>query len=248
MLAAPRARRPTSSRISSRARVRRRVDDRWRQLTARVHAAPRELTPAVPPTLQCRPRPDRWTTMIDRLLQPLLSLHGWPAYTLVGLLVFAEAAVMLGFVFPGETAAILGGVLASEGGVNLEAILAVVVVCAIALGDSVGYGRRALGPPTKCATGPLRKRQKGLNASSTSSTAAAPWLCFVARFSAFLRRGARPGRPVLHALPGPSWPPWRGRRPVLGRALRPARLLRRAEAWRSHRDARPTSSWASSSS
>ena len=52
--------------------------------------------------------------MIDRLLQPLLSLHGWPAYTLVGLLVFAEAAVMLGFVFPGETAAILGGVLASR--------------------------------------------------------------------------------------------------------------------------------------
>ncbi len=76
--------------------------------------------------------------MIDRLLQPLLSLHGWPAYTLVGLLVFAEAAVMLGFVFPGETAAILGGVLASKGGVNLEAILAVVVVCAIG-GDSVGY-------------------------------------------------------------------------------------------------------------
>ena len=43
--------------------------------------------------------------MIDRLLQPLLSLHGWQAYLLVGLLVFAEAAVMLGFVFPGETAA-----------------------------------------------------------------------------------------------------------------------------------------------
>ena len=76
--------------------------------------------------------------MIDRLLQPLLSLHGWPAYTLVGLLVFAEAAVMLGFVFPGETAAIVGGVLASKGGVNLEAMLVVVVVCAI-VGDSVGY-------------------------------------------------------------------------------------------------------------
>ena len=75
--------------------------------------------------------------MIDRLLQPLLSLHGWEAY-LRRLLVFAEAAIMLGFVFPGETAAILGGVLASKGGVNLTAIVAVVVVCAI-VGDSVGY-------------------------------------------------------------------------------------------------------------
>ena len=69
--------------------------------------------------------------MIDRLLQPLLSLHGWPAYALVGVLVFAEAAVMLGFVFPGETASILGGVLASKGGVNLEGILVVVVVFSI---------------------------------------------------------------------------------------------------------------------
>jgi membrane protein DedA with SNARE-associated domain len=124
--------------------------------------------------------------VIDRLLQPLLSLHGWQAYTLVGLLVFAEAAVMLGFVFPGETAAILGGVLASKGGVNLEAILAVVVVCAIA-GDSVGYavgerwGRQLL------QLGPLRKRQKGLNTALDQLNRRGPVAVFVARFSAFLR-------------------------------------------------------------
>ena len=76
--------------------------------------------------------------MISRLLQPLLSLHGWQAYALIGLLVFAEDAVMLGFVFPGETAAILGGVLASKGGVNLPGIVITVVLCAI-VGDSVGY-------------------------------------------------------------------------------------------------------------
>ena len=124
--------------------------------------------------------------MIDRLLQPLLSLHGWQAYTLVGLLVFAEAAVMLGFVFPGETAAILGGVLASKGGVNLEGILAVVVVCAI-VGDSVGYavgerwGRQLL------QLGPLRKRQKGLDAALDQLNRRGPVAVFVARFSAFLR-------------------------------------------------------------
>jgi membrane-associated protein len=124
--------------------------------------------------------------VIDRLLQPLLSLHGWQAYTLVGLLVFAEAAVMLGFVFPGETAAILGGVLASKGGVNLEGILAVVVVCAI-VGDSVGYavgerwGRQLL------QLGPLRKRQKGLEAALDQLNRRGPVAVFVARFSAFLR-------------------------------------------------------------
>ncbi len=124
--------------------------------------------------------------MIDRVLQPLLSLHGWPAYVLVGLLVFAEAAVMLGFVFPGETAAILGGVLASKGGVSLAGIVTVVVLCAI-VGDSVGYavgerwGRKLL------QLGPLRKRQKGLDAALDQLNRRGPVAVFVARFSAFLR-------------------------------------------------------------
>jgi membrane-associated protein len=124
--------------------------------------------------------------MIDRLLQPLLSLHGWQAYTLVGLLVFAEAAVMLGFVFPGETAAILGGVLASKGGVNLEAILAVVVLCAI-VGDSVGYAVGERWGPQLLQLGPLRKRQKGLNTALDQLNRRGPVAVFVARFSAFLR-------------------------------------------------------------
>ena len=124
--------------------------------------------------------------MIDRLLQPLLSLHGWPAYLLVGLLVFAEAAVMLGFVFPGETAAILGGVLASKGGVNLEAMLAVVVVCAI-VGDSVGYAVGERWGPRLLQLGPLRKRKKGLDAALDQLNRRGPVVVFVARFSAFLR-------------------------------------------------------------
>jgi membrane-associated protein len=124
--------------------------------------------------------------VIDRLLQPLLSLHGWPAYLLIGLLVFAEAAVMLGFVFPGETAAILGGVLASKGGVQLEAILAVVIVCAIA-GDSVGYAIGERWGHQLLQLGPLRKRQKGLDAALDQLKRRGPVAVFVARFSAFLR-------------------------------------------------------------
>jgi membrane-associated protein len=124
--------------------------------------------------------------MIDRLLQPLLSLHGWEAYLLIGLLVFAEAAIMLGFVFPGETAAILGGVLASKGGVNLTAIVAVVVVCAI-VGDSVGYAVGDNWGPQLLRLGPLRKRQKGIDTALDQLNRRGPAAVFVARFSAFLR-------------------------------------------------------------
>ncbi len=129
---------------------------------------------------------DRRTQVISRLLQPLLNLHGWQAYTLVGLLVFAEAAIMLGFVFPGETAALLGGVLASQGGVTLAGITVTVVVCAI-VGDSVGYavgerwGRQLL------QLGPLRHRQKGLDAALAQLSRRGAIAVFVARFSAFLR-------------------------------------------------------------
>ncbi len=62
---------------------------------------------------------------------------------LVPLLVFAEDALFVGFLLPGETAAVIGGVVASQGHVDLWAMLALVVGAAI-LGDSVGYqiGRR----------------------------------------------------------------------------------------------------------
>jgi membrane-associated protein len=124
--------------------------------------------------------------MISRLLQPLLSLHGWQAYALVGLLVFAEDAFMLGFVFPGETAAILGGVLASKGGVNLGGIVAVVVVCAI-VGDSVGYAIGDRWGHQLLQIGPLRKRQKGIASALDQLSRRGAIAVFVGRFSAFLR-------------------------------------------------------------
>jgi membrane-associated protein len=137
--------------------------------------------------------------LVDKVLQPLLSLHGWQAYALVGVLVFAEAAVMLGFVFPGETAAILGGVLASKGGVSLAGITVVVVLCAV-VGDSVGYaigerwGRKLL------ALGPLRKRQKGIDTALEQLSRRGAVAVFVGRFSAFLR-AVIPGLAGLSSMP-----------------------------------------------
>jgi membrane protein DedA with SNARE-associated domain len=74
----------------------------------------------------------------------LLHFHGVTAYALVGAMVFSEAALLVGFFLPGETAAVVGGVLAGAGSVSLETMMAVVVLCAI-VGDSVGYvvGRTA---------------------------------------------------------------------------------------------------------
>lgn len=79
-------------------------------------------------------------------IDQVLDAPTWAVLGIVGLVVFAEDALFVGFVLPGETAAILGGVAASRGHVPLAAILAVVVAAAI-IGDSVGYEiGRQVGP------------------------------------------------------------------------------------------------------
>lgn len=79
-------------------------------------------------------------------LDHLLSAPSWVVLLVVGLVVFVEDAIFVGFVVPGETAAVLGGVAASQGHVALAAVLAVVMVAAV-VGDSVGYEvGRHLGP------------------------------------------------------------------------------------------------------
>ena len=75
--------------------------------------------------------------LVHTVLDHLLTLNPTLVYVVVGLLVFAEAALFFGFIFPGETAVIIGGVVASQGRVNIVALSALVVITAI-IGDSVG--------------------------------------------------------------------------------------------------------------
>jgi len=97
--------------------------------------------------------------VINAVSGPVLGLAGWPAYLIVAALVFAEAALFVGFVLPGETAVVLGGVLASFGRVPLPLMVIVVIAAAIG-GDSVSYevGRR-FGPRVlvwrSCVGGPV---------------------------------------------------------------------------------------------
>src|SRR4051812_14012068 len=76
--------------------------------------------------------------ILGGVMDKILAAPAWLVCLLVGALVFAEDALFIGFVVPGETAAILGGVAASLGHVSLAVVLAVVTAAAI-IGDSVGY-------------------------------------------------------------------------------------------------------------
>ncbi|MDQ6725552.1 MAG: bifunctional DedA family/phosphatase PAP2 family protein [Actinomycetota bacterium] len=86
---------------------------------------------------------------MNRLAEGILHLHGWVALAVVFALPALESSVFLGFLFPGEVAVLLGGVLAFQGRVSLPAAIVAAVAGAI-IGDTVGYevgkhfGRRLL--------------------------------------------------------------------------------------------------------
>ena len=83
---------------------------------------------------------------------------------------------MVGFFIPGETAVVIGGVLAGLGRVNLGVMIVVVVVCAI-VGDSVGFevGRKA--GPWLTTHRPLQGQLGGRSTPSVSSSATAAPPC-----------------------------------------------------------------------
>jgi membrane-associated protein len=72
-----------------------------------------------------------------------------PLFLLLISLAFAEAAAFVGFLLPGETALLIGGVLAHSGVWNVWLFLGFAIIGAIA-GDSVGYEiGKHLGPRIK---------------------------------------------------------------------------------------------------
>jgi membrane-associated protein len=57
---------------------------------------------------------------------------------LVGLVIFAESGMFVGFFFPGDTLLLSGGILAAQGKLSLLFLLITVIIAAIA-GDNTGY-------------------------------------------------------------------------------------------------------------
>jgi membrane protein DedA with SNARE-associated domain len=139
--------------------------------------------------------------VVSGLVQHLLSTPAVIVYVVVGLLVFAEDALFVGFVLPGETAAILGGVDASRHRVNLWIVL-VVVVAAEIVGDSVGYqigrrfGPRVIDMPI------LRRHRTRIDDARELLARRGGWAVFVGRSVAFFRA-------VMPALAGVAHMPYR---------------------------------------
>lgn len=76
--------------------------------------------------------------MMHNFMNWVLHLDPVLVLAVCGALVFLEDAIFIGFVVPGESAAVVAGVASGLGHVPLVAAIAVVVLCAIA-GDTVGY-------------------------------------------------------------------------------------------------------------
>jgi undecaprenyl-diphosphatase len=76
--------------------------------------------------------------VIAGITDTILHLHGWAALALVFAVPALEASAFVGFIFPGEIAVLLGGVLAYQGRISLGAALAAAILGAI-VGDSIGY-------------------------------------------------------------------------------------------------------------
>lgn len=135
------------------------------------------------------------------LVDSLLGVQPAVAYLLIGGLVFAEAAIFVGFVLPGETAVVLGGVLASSGRLSLTWLLVLVVLAAI-VGDSVGYEVGRLAGPRILQSRPLRRYRQRLDGARDSLRRRGGMAVFLGRFTAFLRA-------VMPALAGLSQMPYR---------------------------------------
>jgi membrane protein DedA with SNARE-associated domain len=91
---------------------------------------------------------------LEAALTDLSDTLGPWTYALVGGLAFLETGAFVGLIAPGETAVVLGGVVAAQGDVELGAML-VLVWLAAAAGDLLSFalGRR-LGRPFLAARGP----------------------------------------------------------------------------------------------
>jgi membrane-associated protein len=91
---------------------------------------------------------------LEHVIEDLAHTLGTWTYLLVGGLAFLETGAFVGLLAPGETAIVLGGVVAAKGQVELALVLAIAWLAATA-GDlaSFALGRR-LGRPFLLARGP----------------------------------------------------------------------------------------------
>jgi membrane-associated protein len=87
--------------------------------------------------------------MFEDLMRHIGDAVGNWLYLIAGGLAFAEAAIMVGFVLPGEIALLVAGYFCRYGTLEVWVMAIIAVVCAI-VGDSVGFEfGRHFGPPVR---------------------------------------------------------------------------------------------------
>ena len=125
--------------------------------------------------------------MIDTVARFVLGLPGWVALLVVFAFPALESSAFVGFVFPGEVALLLGGVLAAQGSVPLSAVLIAGFTGAVA-GDSVGYavGRRYGRPILDRTVGRLVKAEH-VDRAQQYLAQRGGMAVFLGRFTAALR-------------------------------------------------------------
>lgn len=138
---------------------------------------------------------------MESFLRQILDQPPWLIYAVTFAVVFLEDAIFIGFVFPGETVAILGGVSASLGHTEVGWMLIGVIVAAI-VGDSVGYEVGKLFGDQVLRIPLLRKRTRQLAAAQDLLRRRGGLAVLLGRWTAFFRA-------VMPALAGWSKMPYR---------------------------------------
>jgi membrane protein DedA with SNARE-associated domain len=137
----------------------------------------------------------------QHLPEHVLALDPLWLVVVCGLLVFLEDAIFIGFVVPGESAAVVAGVASSIAGVSFPVAIVVIVLAAV-IGDTVGYevGRHFFGP-TLLERGFLAKHRHRIAGAEDFLRRRGGIAVFLGRFTAFFRA-------MLPALAGAARMPY----------------------------------------
>ena len=136
------------------------------------------------------------TARVQWIIDHVLGAPQWLVYLVVGLVVFVEDALFVGFVVPGETLAIIGGVTASLGHTSLGWMLVIVCLAAV-VGDSVGYEVGRVAGPRVMSLSIVERRRAQLDRAQDFLRRKGGSAVFLGRWTAFFRA-------VMPALAGMS--------------------------------------------
>lgn len=139
---------------------------------------------------------------MTRWMEWLVVNQTWLLFLVVAVLVFAEAAIFVGFVLPGETAAVLGGLSTTHPSGPPLWLMCTVVVASAIVGDSVGYEVGKKFGPRLLRVRLLARHEHRLNNARQFLANRGGLAVFFGRYVAFLRA-------VMPALAGLSHMPYK---------------------------------------